>query len=279
MNGQLSRTLDAERMPLVPPIPVAPPIPVVPPMFSIELAWAASPSVKSRKKRGARYHERRHGGRVASSGTAVVRAGALSMRARIVDLAAGGICVLADTTAASSLLVGTHVQLDIRVDGVGGGWLHLLGRIERVDARALASAIVIELDAVPPDFEDLVQDELLAALECAQTPHVLVVDADRCRRDLVASAFRDTGCHVIEATSPLEAIIALDESKLHPWAVVIAETDFDLRADELRSFLREAYPCLPLIAIGERGRTRSTTCLSVDRIPDLALQVHDLVRG
>ena len=173
---------------------------------------------------------------------------------------------------------GVHVQLAIRVDGIGGGWLSLLGRIERIDARALASAIVIELDAVPPDFEDLVQDELLAALECAQTPHVLVVDADRGRRDLVAGAFRDTGCHVIETTSPLEAVMALDESKLHPWAVVIAETD-SVRTDELRSFLREAYPCLPLIAIGERGRTRSTACLSVDGIPDLALQVHALVRG
>jgi hypothetical protein len=36
-------------------------------------------------------------------------------------------------------------------------------------------------------------------------------------------------------------------------------------------------PSVPLIVIGKRSRTRSTTRLSVDCIPDLELQLHRLI--
>lgn len=67
--------------------------------------------------------------------------------------------------------VGVHVRLDVRLDGLGR-WLDLIGSVVRVDARGSSAALVIELLAVPPDFEDVVQDELLSALECAQLPRI-----------------------------------------------------------------------------------------------------------
>jgi hypothetical protein len=103
------------------------------------------------------------------------------------------------------------------------------------------------------------------------------VDADPLRRELVAEAFQEIGFHTMEASSALEAIAGVDESRLHLWAVVIADTDLDPRADDLRAFLGAAYPCVPQIVVGARGRPRRSTCLSVDHIPDLALQVHRLV--
>jgi CheY-like chemotaxis protein len=218
-------------------------------------------------------HERRHSGRVESSGTAIVH-GASGVHGRIVDLAIGGLSLLVDR-AVSTPDIGTCVWIELRLDGQGS-WLHMSGSVMRVDARGSANALVIKLLVVPPEFEDLVQDELLSALECAQQPRVLIVDAYRARRELVVAAFRATGCHVIEVSLTREAITEIDQSRLHLWAVVIADTGLASRADELRRFLGETYPSVPLIIVGEGGRTR-TTCLTVDRVPDLALQVSNLV--
>jgi CheY-like chemotaxis protein len=172
--------------------------------------------------------------------------------------------------------VGAHVRLDLRLDGLGR-WLHLIGDVARVDARGTGTALVIELLAVPRDFEDLVQDELLSALECAQLPRIMLVDGARGRRELVAAAFRATGNHVIEVSSPLEAIAGIDQSRLHLWAVVIADTQIASQADELREYLGQAYPRVPLIVIGERVRRHDTTRISVDRIPDLAFQIDHVI--
>jgi CheY-like chemotaxis protein len=221
-----------------------------------------------------RRRERRHTGRVETTGTVVVHADGVAFRARIVDLAIGSVSVRVASTAQPPS-IGTRVRVDLRVDGMGR-WIHLHGHIHRVVDGAVSSELVIDLEGVPPSFEDLVQDELLAALECARTPHVLLVDIDRGRRELVAAAFRVIGVHVIEATSPIEAIADLDESQLHPWAIAIADSDLDASAVELRRFIGEIYPCVPLIAIGRLRHAGASASLVVDEIPDLALQVLHL---
>jgi CheY-like chemotaxis protein len=204
----------------------------------------------------------------------VIVHGARGAHCRIVDLALGGVSVLVDRDV-STPDVGTCVRIELRLDGQGR-WLHLTGSVLRVDPRGAANALVIKLLAAPPEFEDLIQNELVSALECARQPHVLVVDADPARRATVVSAFRATGCRVIAVSSPLEALSAIDQSALHLWAVAIADTELTSRADELRRFLNEAYPRVPQIVIGGRCRAR-TTCLGIDRLPDLALQVYNLV--
>src|SRR5438105_9143766 len=104
--------------------------------------------------------ERRHAARVESTGTVIVHARDLAIHGRIVDLAAGGVRVHVDT-AVEPPSVGTRVRVDLRVDGVGH-WIHLHGHVERVNARAVSHEIIIQIEGVPPSFEDLVQDELLA---------------------------------------------------------------------------------------------------------------------
>jgi len=138
-------------------------------------------------------HDRRHAGRATSSGTALVR-GPTGFRGRIIDLAVGGLRLLVEP-ATRAPDVGTHVRLDVRLDG-RGGWLRLIGKVVRVEPRGSVQALVIELLVVPADFEDLVQDELLAAVECAHPPHVLLVDPDQERREA--------------ASEPLDAIAAID---------------------------------------------------------------------
>lgn len=218
--------------------------------------------------------ERRHSARVQSTGTAIVH-GPSAAHGRIIDLAIGGLSLLVDDAAVVPD-VGAHVRLDVRLDGLGR-WLHLTGSVVRIDARGSAVALVIALLAVPPEFEDLVQNELLCALECSQFPRILLVDVARGRRELVAAAFRATGYDVIEVSSPLEAISEIDQSRLRLWAVVIADTDIASHADELRTFLRETYPRVPLIVVGQRMLRRGMARISVDGIPDLAMQIDRMV--
>jgi hypothetical protein len=136
---------------------------------------------------------------------------------------------------------GALVHLDLRLDGLGT-WLHLSGVVVRVDTHGPDFVLAIELLVVPSDFEDLVQDELLSELECAHQPRLLLVDGARGRRALVADAFRAMGCHVIEVSSPLEAIAKIDQSRLHLWAVMVADSKLASQAEELRRFLAETHP-------------------------------------
>ena len=214
--------------------------------------------------------ERRRSGRVQATGTAVIH-GSFASHARIIDLAIGGLRLQVDD-AATLPEIGALVDLDVRLDGVGR-WLHLVGSVARVVARGTGARLVVELHVVPADFEDLVQDELLSALECAQLPRILLVDRAHGRRELVAAAFRAAGCQVIEVSTPLEAIAEIDQSRLHLWAVVIADTEHASQANELRKFVGETYPDVRLIDIGQRVRGHGTTHVSVE---GLAMRIHDL---
>jgi hypothetical protein len=144
------------------------------------LAIAVASRVESEWQPTPAPRERRKSGRVQSTGTAVLR-GSVAAHARILDLAIGGLRLLVDDAAAVPD-VGAHVRLEVRLDGLGR-WLHLIGSVVRVDARGSGAALVIELLVVPPDFEDLVQDELLSALEWAQLKRILLVDGARERHD------------------------------------------------------------------------------------------------
>jgi hypothetical protein len=92
----------------------------------------------------------------------------------------------------------------------------------------------------------------------------------------VAAAFRAIGCVVIEVRSPLEAIVAIDQSRLHLWGVVIADTEIASRADELREFLSTTHPQVPLIIVGERDRVHGSWVNSTHR-SSLALQIDNLL--
>jgi hypothetical protein len=187
--------------------------------------------------------ERRRSGRVQATGTGVLH-GTFAGHARILDLAIGGVSLLVHDAAAPAQ-VGAHVALDVRLDGLGHWW-HLRGSVMRADACASGYVLVIALRVVPPGFEDLVQDELLSALECAERPHILLVDGAREHRELMAKGLRSTGYHVIEVSSPLEAIAEMDQSRLHLRAVIVVDTKPASHAEALRRFLRETYAEVPI---------------------------------
>ena len=216
--------------------------------------------------------ERRRSARVEAGGAAIVH-GTSALHGRIVDLASGGLGVLVDQVVSAGD-VGARVNVVVRLDGVDNVF-HVRGSVVRIEPRGSTTALGIELFVVPQDFEDLVQEELLSVLESVHEPQILLVDGARSRRDLVAAALRAMGCHVIEASSPVAAIAGLAHHRLRLWAVIIGDTELASRADDLRRFLREVYPRTPLIAVGEGRRTHAH--LTVDRFPDLALQIHDLV--
>ena len=194
-----------------------------------------------------------------------MRGRALSLAGRVIDLSSGGVRVQV-ARGGKHLASGTPVRVSIRLDGSRSKWLHLDGGVRRIDERHFAVMFRNRL----PELDDVVQSELVAALEAHQIPEVMIVDGEAARRDLVASAFRAAGCRVTETQTALGAIHALDESRT--WMLAIADTKSS-DADELRRHVRDAFPLVSRIAIG----SRRSAGISIDGMPDLAKQVDALV--
>ena len=196
--------------------------------------------------------DRRHVQRVCSTGSVTIQLCAEEIRARIEDLAVGGVRLILDPASKLLPIGGVRARMDLRLDGSSAGWLRTTGHVLRV-RRALRT-IAVQFDDVPSDFEDLIQDELLGALERDRSTAVLIVDAVDHRRRLLAEAFRVAGCHVTEARTPLEAIFYLDDSRLHAALVAVADTEPTHTADELRRFVSDEYPRLRVIGVGPVSR-------------------------
>jgi len=214
--------------------------------------------------------ERRHGGRAAASGTVILHLRRDAVHGRLVDLGIGGLRMELDAPA--RVRIGAWIVIDLRLDGCRTEWQRAVGRVTRLNGRRVA----IAFRTASADLEDLVQDELVAALDCARVPRVVVVDRNRSRCTLIAAAFRAAGCRVFERSAPLGVVHVLDDSRIHAWMIAIADSTPSRDARQLRGFLRAMYPAVRLIAIGRR-RGRGRARLSVDRRPDLALQVQRLV--
>src|SRR5678816_42689 len=117
--------------------------------------------------------EQHDAARVAASGTLVLKDRDHWMRARLVDLAVGGPRIR--IAAGWVPLAGASVWLALRLDG-RGSWLRAHGRVGPIEIASGATELVVELDLVPTDFEDVIQDQLLAELECSRRRHVVIVD-------------------------------------------------------------------------------------------------------
>jgi hypothetical protein len=127
--------------------------------------------IEARSGHVAARQERRHGGRIATAGSAVIHAESCSVWAHIVELSTCGVRVVMDSTSSPPFDAGSDVRLELRLDR-SARWFSLFGCVERIDARANGTALAITLFGVPPDLEDLVQDALLAALEVTRRPSI-----------------------------------------------------------------------------------------------------------
>jgi hypothetical protein len=83
-------------------------------------------------------------------------------------------------------------------------------------------------------------------------PRMILVDTVDGRRNKIASAFRNAGCHVTEASTPLEAIAHLGGSRFELGLIAIADTVPETVAEQLREFLLDEHPWS---RSGDRRRT------------------------
>lgn len=192
-----------------------------------------------------REPDRRQHARIEPKGTVTLHALGNVHRGRLVNIAAGGVYVATEITVPERLL-GRVVDLELRFDGPLAAWQRLAGRVSRIDADGLA--IVFDAPTAPALLRMI--DELTTASHAsARLISVVLIDSDAARRAAIGEGFRVTGCQVIEAATPLEAIVRLGESHFEPDVIAVANPQTGT-ANEMRAFIEREHPNSMLVTIG-----------------------------
>lgn len=191
---------------------------------------------------------RRHSYRAGVHGCAIVHApGGVAQRCEIVDLGLGGVRLSQMVRDDPFLAAGTEVSVELEC--AGAGWVFQRGVVIRHRGPELA----VRFHAMSPEVEDLIEDEILGAVEAERAPRVVVVDRSDLRRAQVALALRRLGCCTLEAATPLEALELIECSRNHVCAVALSERLTQTQADELVEYLHEAHPELAIARIEDGG--------------------------
>lgn len=185
-------------------------------------------------------NERRRHYRAAVDASALIHSAAIVMRGRIVDLSLGGVRIRRVDDAAPCPAVGSAAMVELELGT--RGWIAQDGRI----ARCLLDELVVQFAPLAAEVEDLIEDEVLAALEAARRPRMIVVDPSAERRRRVSQKLRAAGCESYEAATPLEAIGMLERPRHHIAGVAVAERLTQTGGDEMCDFLAETNPGIKL---------------------------------
>ncbi|HTJ44250.1 MAG TPA: PilZ domain-containing protein [Kofleriaceae bacterium] len=188
----------------------------------------------SQGNRGAPHeNDRRRHFRAGVSGGAVVHGRGGTMRGHIRDLSLGGALIELhhDPSEDEDDVL---VELEIGTSG----WVAQRGQVARRSARHVA----IAFGTVPPDVEDVIEDEVVAAVEARKSPRVVVCDPREDRRHQLAEKLRAAGTTPIEARTPLEAIALVEQQRNHVVAVAMADTLTQTGPHELVDYLSESNP-------------------------------------
>lgn len=191
------------------------------------------------------HSDRRHSFRADVHGCAIVHGPGGASRCVVVDLCLGGVRLLELVRGASDLVPGAEVTCELEI--AGQGWVVQRGRVLRHEQGELA----IAFEGLSPEVEDVIEEEVLCALEARRAPRVVVVDRSEARRHRIAEALRENGCCSLEAATPLEAVDLIEQSRTHVSAVVVAETLTQTQADELIAFVFESHPDVKVALITE----------------------------
>ena len=218
-------------------------------------------------------HDRRAVARVALKGTTILRSGSFLLRGRIANLSRSGVCTNTRTTAPERLL-GAQVEIMIRLDAGDSSWLACKGRLVRIGATSMA----VTLEHTPSGFDRLLDEMHAVADRNDHMISVVLVDEVVERRRSMAQAFRDSGCLVIEAATPLEAIVRLGEADFEPHLIAVADSLATSISEELRRFVENEHPRTMLVAIG-RGEDAPHGTLHWLSSSDLANDLDDRVRA
>jgi hypothetical protein len=190
--------------------------------------------------------ERRRHARICPKGTSFLRVDGDTLHGRIANLGEGGMLVIADADAPEGLL-GRVADVEVRLDGGYAQWLHATGRVVRIEGAGVA----IAFDTLSGELRGMIDELATASRARIRVLSVVLIDADAERRSAMTAGFRATGCGVIEAATPLEAIVRLGESSFEPDVIAIADSDPSPAADQMRGFVERNHPNAKLVAIGD----------------------------
>lgn len=190
--------------------------------------------------------ERRRDLRVSPKGTVIVRADTYIIRGRIANLSRNGLSTITRATAPERLL-GSKVELSLRLDARDSSWIELRGRILRIGAGSIAILLVV----APPSFTRIIDETISASHHRDRVLSIVLVDARPRRRNTMSEGFRAAGCAVIDVSTPLEAIVRLGESHFEPDLIAIADSLPTTISDELRRFVDVEHPRAKLVTIGD----------------------------
>lgn len=185
-------------------------------------------------------NERRRHYRAAVDASALIHAASIIMRGRIVDLSLGGVRIRRVDDTAPCPAVGSAAMVELELGT--RGWIAQDGRI----ARCMLDELVVQFAPLAAEVEDLIEDEVLAAIEAAKRPRMIVVDPSAERRRRVSQKLRAAGCESYEAATPLEAIGLLERPRHHIAGVAVAERLTQTGGDEMCDFLAETNPGIKL---------------------------------
>ncbi|MDX2090727.1 MAG: PilZ domain-containing protein [Kofleriaceae bacterium] len=217
--------------------------------------------------------ERRRDVRVAPKGTVRIVADTYNIRGRIMNLSRGGLAVRTPSLVPERLL-GSKARIELRLDNPTASWFGLIGTLKRVGSQWIA----VSFDAVPLAFGRIIENTTYAAHRNERHLSMVLVDPAPGRRDAMAQGFRDVGCHVIATSTPLEAIVRLNEAGFEPNLVAVADSSPSRTSDELRQFIVAEHPSAKLVAIGDVCPVARPDCLSAnERLDDLAQRIRRLL--
>lgn len=197
------------------------------------------------RRRAVSGSERRRHFRAEVAASAVVHASPIALRGQVVDLSLGGVRVRRADDDVPCPSYGTPVTLEVELDRAG--WVTQAGWIQR----STIDEVVIAFDRLAPHIEDLIEEEVLAALEAQRRPRMVVVDPAPERRQRMVQALREAGCDSYEAATPLEAIDLVGRPHNHITGIAVAEQLTQTGGDELMDFFAETNPGIRLAMIAE----------------------------
>jgi hypothetical protein len=195
--------------------------------------------------RSREQHERRRDPRIAAKGTLRFSTRAHGQRGRLANLSVGGAYILTHVAAPARMLR-RIVDIELRLDAGDAQWHHATGTIVRIDPGGIA----IAFDMLAAPLLHMIDELSTASRARARILVAVLIDEDPKRISAMAAGFRATGCKVIEAATPLEAIVRLGETSFEPDVIAVADSKTD-NADQMRAFVEREHPTTKLITIGD----------------------------
>jgi hypothetical protein len=216
-------------------------------------------------------NDRRRDVRISPKGAVLLRT-LDEQHGRIANLCERGIYIVTGAVTPPEL-VGRRLEIELRPDGRLAAWATVTGTVIRVDPGGLA--LVFD-DSIPAALRQAIDELRTASHSNRRIMSVVLIDADPLRRPVMAAGFRAAGCAVVEAATPLEAIVHLGESHFEPDVIAVGDSQ---SATAMRAFVERDHPDAKLVAIGDAALSPEglENWLSACPDGDLARRVRDVL--